>query len=363
MCARDHTAKSLARTLALALACCFSLQACRTQKNTATPTIEITKIPPSAEGGRERMATFAGRVDGAQPGQQIVLYAKSGPWWIQPRVETPFTTIQTDSTWSAEIHLGDEYAALLVDPGYHPATTMDVAPAPGGSVAAVKIVKGEGSLIVLPTKPLHFSGYDWTSRMTSAVRGGIDNAYDADNAWVDSNGAMHLRITKKEGKWTCALVSLTRSLGYGTYVFTVHDVSQLEPAAVLSVHTYDMTGGDQHYREMDTEISRWGDATAKENIRYGLVPLYIPANTSKFFEPAGSFTHSMLWEPGRVSFKAFRGSSTRPGSSPFYEHAFKSGVPSPGQELFVFMFYVLPSDKNPLQKDNEVVIDKFEYLP
>jgi hypothetical protein len=27
------------------------------------------------------------------------------------------------------------------------------------------------------------------------------------------------------------------------------------------------------------------------------------------------------------------------------------------------MFYVVPSDKSPLEKESEVVIEKFEYLP
>ena len=346
------------------LAFCLALSACHTRQGDVGPSIEFTKIPPAAEGGRERMGIIAGRVSGARQGQRIVLYARSGPWWVQPRVEAPFTPIQPDSTWSAEIHLGYEYAALLVDPSYHPPVTMDVYPTAGGSVIVVKTAKGESSLPPLATKPLHFSGYDWNVRMNSAVRGGLDNLYDGDNAWVDPQGALHLRISKKGEKWTCAMVLQTRSLGYGTYTFTVHDVSKLEPAAVLSAHTFDASGGDQHYREMDVEISRWGDARSVDNIRYGIVPLYLPANTSRFSEPPGVFTHSMLWEPGRVAFKTFRGSSSgRRGAPAFHEHVFNSGVPSAGQELFYFMFYVVPSDKSPLTRDNELVIDKFEYLP
>jgi hypothetical protein len=38
-------------------------------------------------------------------------------------------------------------------------------------------------------------------------------------------------------------------------------------------------------------------------------------------------------------------------------------VPSPGQEKVEMMFYVIASDKYPMQKDNEVVVEKFEYLP
>jgi hypothetical protein len=37
-----------------------------------------------AQGGRERVDTISGRVRNARPKQQIVIYAHSGPWWVQP---------------------------------------------------------------------------------------------------------------------------------------------------------------------------------------------------------------------------------------------------------------------------------------
>jgi hypothetical protein len=182
------------------------LTGCRSQKASAGPAIEFAKIPPAAQGGRERVDTISGRVVGARPGQQIVIYARSGPWWIQPWPES-LIPIQADSTWSTETHLGFEYAALLVEPGYRPAATMDVAPAPGGAVVAVNVVKGTGPVALAPTKPLHFSGYDWKVRTIAGDRGGLNNLYDGDNAWTDSHGALHLRIRKRRAgghvlKWS-----------------------------------------------------------------------------------------------------------------------------------------------------------------
>ena len=46
-----------------------------------------------------------------------------------------------------------------------------------------------------------------------------------------------------------------------------------------------------------------------------------------------------------------------------HEHYFNSGVPTPGQELLEFMLYIVASERYPLQKDTEVVIEKFEYFP
>ena len=345
------------------LLCCLLLIGCHSQGSKNQPTIEISKIPPAAEGGRERVDIIAGRVIGARPGEQIVVYAQSGPWWVQPWPDKPFIPVQTDSTWNTPTHLGYEYAALLVEPGYHPPPTMDEAPKQGGAVALVKIVKGVGSLPPHPTQALRFSGYDWKIQTSDAVRGGVNNLYDADNVWTDSSGAMHLRITKKEKGWTCAHVILARSLGYGTYRFVVRDTSHLEPAAVLSMHTFDTWGGDQHYREMDVEIGHWGNAGSKENAQYGVQPFYVPGNVAQFREPAGTLTHTMVWEPGRASFKTVRGSSSGLGAPLVSEHVFTSGIPTPGTEFLEFMLYLVASNKDPLEKGTEVVVEKFEYLP
>ena len=156
---------------------------------------------------------------------------------------------------------------------------------------------------------------------------------------------------------------LTRSLGYGVYTFVVRDTSHLEPAVILSMHTYDRWGGDQHFREMNIEIGRWGDAATKDNAQYSIQPFYVPGNIEKFTEPSGTLTHTLLWEPGRASFKTVRGSSVRAAAPAVHEHLFTSGVPTPGQELLELMLYIVASDASPLKKDTEVVIEKFEYFP
>jgi hypothetical protein len=240
---------------------------------------------------------------------------------------------------------------------------MDVAPTQGGSVVLVKIVKGTGTPTLAPTKPLKFSGYDWDVRTIASDRGGTNNLYDPDNAWTDSSGALHLQMRKKSGRWSCAEVVLNRSLGYGTYVVTVRDSSHLEPAAVFSMNTFDDWEGDQHYREMDVEISRWGEAANKNNAQYGVQPFYVPGNVFRFKAPPSTLTHSMRWESGRVSFKTIRGTPSSAEGQLVAEHQFTSGVPTPGQERVQLFFYVVASDKSPLQKGGEIVVEKFEYFP
>jgi signal transduction histidine kinase len=94
------------------------------------------------------MAVIEGRVTGARPGQQIVLFARSGAWYVQPFTDQPFTKIQQDSTWRNSTHLGTEYAALLVEPEYRPPAATDVLPNKGGDVIAVAVAPGETRLLV-----------------------------------------------------------------------------------------------------------------------------------------------------------------------------------------------------------------------
>src|SRR5713101_6118698 len=79
--------KKLARTLILILGTLglnFAGQGCHSQESSAGPSIEFTRIPPAAQGSRERVDTISGRVRNALPKQPIVIYAHSGPWWVQP---------------------------------------------------------------------------------------------------------------------------------------------------------------------------------------------------------------------------------------------------------------------------------------
>ena len=358
--------KKLARTLVLILGTLglnFAGQGCHSQKSSVGPSIEFTHIPAAAQGGRERVDTISGRVRKARPKQQIVIYAHSGQWWVQPWPDHPFIPIKADSTWSTETHLGFEYAALLVEPDYHPLPTTDVPPTQGGSVALVTIVKGVGTPQLAPTGSLKFSGYDWSVRMIASDKGGTSNLYDPENAWTDASGALHMHIKKKSGSWSCAEIFLNRGLGYGTYSVTVRDTSHLEPAAAFSMFTFDESASEQHFREMDVEVHGRGDAANKNDAQYAIQPFYSPGNLFPFVAPSGTLTYVLRWEPGRATFKTFRGRSSGAEAQLVSEHEFTLAISGSGQAKLRLIFFVVASDKNPMQKPSEVVVEKFEYLP
>src|ERR1051325_3027338 len=107
------------------------VSACLLAGCSSRPSLQFTEIPEAGPGGAAKMERIAGRVSGARASQRVVLFARSGTWWIQPFSDRPFTSIEPDSTWKTATHLGTEYAALLVEAGYVPPTTTDVLPAAG----------------------------------------------------------------------------------------------------------------------------------------------------------------------------------------------------------------------------------------
>jgi hypothetical protein len=201
---------------------------------------------------------------------------------------------------------------------------------------------------------LHFSGYEWEIREAASDRGGTRNFYEPGNAWTDPQGFLHLRIARKGEGWTSGEVRLTRSLGYGAYRFVVRDISRLQPAAVFSIFTWDDEGPP---REMNIEISRWGEASSR-NAQFVVQPYYVPANAVRFEAPAGVLNFELRWEPGRAAFRAVGGAG-----SLVAQHAFTSGIPSPGKETIHANLYVFDNKANPLRDGCEVVIEKFVYLP
>jgi hypothetical protein len=350
------SAPAVTRRTALAAASGL-LSACHSLRDNKGPSIEFTRIPQADPNGREKHDIIEGLVKGGRTGQQLVLYSRSGRWWAQPLASNPFTTLRTNFHWSNATHLGTEYAALLVEPGFRPAPVLDSLPARGADVAAVAFVAGQKNP---PSRTIPFSGYEWRVRDAPSSRGG-NNQYDSSNAWTEPDGAMHLRIAKAGDDWTCAEVSLTRNLGYGTYRFVVRDISKLPPGAVFGMFTWDYAGGSEGNREMDIEISQWGDSASK-NAQYVLQPYYVAANVVRFTAPAGKLTYSFRWEQGRITFSTARGSGTDAAAPAVAEHVFTSGIPTPGIESVRMNLYIFRNSQS-FHEATEVVIEQFEYLP
>ncbi len=325
------------------------------------PSISIDRIPPSGQGGPDRTVSITGRVAGERPGQRVVVYAKEDAWWVQPFWSRPFTSVQGGATWANVTHLGTDYAALLVTPDYHPLRTTQVLPQTGNGVIAATSVRGSATPAT-PLRILRFSGYEWTVRDGAEDRGGDVSTFGPRNAWVDQEGLLHLRMGDTDGHWLCAEVKLTRSLGYGTYLFKVRDSADLSPSAVLGMFTVDEQHGEEPRAELDIELSRWGKP-AGHNAMYVVQPYYVPGNVHRFSVPVGTQTHILRWGPSTASFKSEEDSSPKSKARDLTEHTFTSGIPAQADESVHINLYDFLHSRNKLQRPAEVVIEKFEFLP
>ncbi len=326
-------------------------------------TILFTQVPQWDLGDLNQEDVIEGTVSGSRPGQNMVVYSKTGGlWWLQPRLNSPFTPILPDGVWRNEVHLATDYAALLVDSSYHPAAVLTELPKVGHGIERVAASPGQersSSFFV------NFSGFQWRVRKVSSDRGGTRNPYDHNNVYVDQSGALHLQIVNRNNQWTCSEVNVTRSLGYGTYLFTVEDTSNLDPAAFFEIFTWDHSSNQGSHGEFDINISRWGDPqNVNENAQYVVQPAFLPLNMSRFKAPGGKLRHTIVWEEGRVTMltEQLSGKETRLIS----RHVFTDEVPRPVDESvrMALFAYSDPNRKLPtIQHRAEVVVDHFEFLP
>jgi len=115
---------------------------------------------------------------------------------------------------------------------------------------------------------IEFSNYSWFVKTSIGKTGPGPNYFyfNKSSTFVDSEGELHLGIVSDGDKWYASEVVLTEALGYGEYEFVLAgDLSELDENAVLGLFTYDLSlvdKKDHYHREIDFEISRWGDSSA-----------------------------------------------------------------------------------------------------
>ena len=211
-----------------------------------------------------------------------------------------------------------------------------------------------------PPRAVVFSGYTWSVKAGAGKVGPGPNYFSSspDNVWVDGQGRLHLKITYSRGRWYCAEVVNTQSLGRGSYTWTLDSsAGGLDPNVVLGLFTWNDDPAYNH-REIDIELARWGNASDPTNGQYVVQPYDHPGNLVRITQPAvaGPSTHGFTWGATSV---AFASSSASPGSW-LYEGL---DVPQPGGEnarMNLWLFRGMPpSNGQPI----EVVVHGFTFTP
>lgn len=345
------------------------------------PSIEITRVPPKG-GGPDRLDIIAGKVSRVDfKRTRVVIFARTNTWYVQPYLNSVIK-IESDGSFQTQTHLGEEYAALLVTTSYSPPATTDALPSKGADVLAIAIVpasddkapsrtdaaQGATSPEAEGTRTIRFSGYAWKVK-SSTERVGPGPNYFSDskeNVYVDAKGRLHLRIVNRDRRWYCAEVISAESFGYGTYRFYIDStIDNLDPQVVLGLFTWS-DAPDFNHREIDIEISRWGNAE-NANAQFVIQPYTDPQNIVRFSIPAGlnASTHSFEWRPDQVICQSSKGAHAAPKGARhiIQKHSFKAGVPRAGDENARMNLWIVGGLPNANLKEMEVVIRAFEFIP
>ncbi len=161
-----------------------------------------------------------------------------------------------------------------------------------------------------PGKELEFGGYTWTVRFG---RGGPGpNAWEESNVWIDAATNLHLKITQRDGNWSCAEVTMRKRLGFGRYQFQVEGrLDQLDDNVVLGLFNYP-TGnvGSDGTHEIDIEFARWGNHKNPMG-NYTIWPaeksLRQVSKSFPFTLVDDLTTHWFVWDRKGVKFRSLQG--------------------------------------------------------
>src|SRR5579864_9012908 len=114
------------------------LTGCHSSSINSAPTVAFSKVAAAYQESPYKTDITEGRITGARPGQRMVLYAKTdGRWGLCRQSGQPFTNIAPNGRWKASVHLGLQYAALLVDPTYNPPEQTESLPIVGNGVVEI----------------------------------------------------------------------------------------------------------------------------------------------------------------------------------------------------------------------------------
>jgi uncharacterized integral membrane protein len=194
--------------------------------------------------------------------------------------------------------------------------------APVGAVAVGAVAVGAvavGAVAVgAASKTLRFADRDWEVRDSqSELSGPGPNRWDARNVWVDATGALHLKIARREGVWSCAEVTSRQRLGFGSYEFRIESrIDRFDPNIVGGLFLYPTPEvGPDGTHEIDIEWAHWGHAETPIG-NYTVWPARADAlkkhpleNTHPFpMALSGDFsTHRWIWERDAIDFASFHG--------------------------------------------------------
>ena len=338
----------------------------------ASPSIEITNVPPYGS-----FSDLGGRVLNIAPSAYrvaVFIFVPGAGWYSKPLCNPQLTTIQPDSSWTADVTTGgsDQFAtkfvALLVSTNYNQPCVQGLTSLPANvtsaAVASAAVDRYDPSI-----RTINFSGYDWWVKSGAGLLGPGPNYFSdsTNNVWLDTKSQLHLRITNRSNQWQCAEIVTRRTFGYGSYRFElVSSVNDINVNAVLGMFTW---SDDPAYanREIDIECSRWGNAADINNAQFVVQPFDIAGHLVRYRVPSGqtNSSHAFTWETNKVSFQCQRGSFSTVPSGPnlITNWVYSLDVPHSGDENVRINLWLVNGNPPAGNIEVECVIKSFEFVP
>ncbi|MDH3891227.1 MAG: hypothetical protein OEV49_09095 [candidate division Zixibacteria bacterium] len=284
---------------------------------------------------------------------QVVLWAKTNQWYVQPTVADPYTHIQGDGSWSNYTHPWDRIVALLVDSSYLPESIRDYHPSLDSGVIGWDEYPGKSIRFV------NWSNFCWQVKTGDLVGPGPNYfSDDTANVWIDQQGRMHLKIDSRDSKWYCAELVLDHSLGYGVYSFKLDSrVDSLDFNTILGCFVYETTN-----QEFDIEFSQ--RLANPFNAQFVIQPWYTSGNIEFFNMPNSTQTsHSWEWRSDSIVFQSWNGHADTPTPTTLIHTWTYTGedITIPGGERMRFNLYLYGGDAPTQGTGDEVIITSFEY--
>ena len=220
------------------------------------------------------------------------------------------------------------------------------------------------------TSSLSWKGLTWS--VTSGGMAGVASG-NPSNVSVDSNGYLHLRITKSGNTWTAAELFTTSPLGFGTYNWEIEGpVDRMDPNVVLGLFPYGPAAGigADGTNELDQEFSFWGFPSGT-NFGWTFYPASgntIGENDFKFSLNGGTaVTSRMVWSSTSVVgslLTGFQPVGSNTGLVKSWTYAPSNPTTNIPQKALPLGMNLWCFDKTPANGQNvEIVLRDFQYVP
>lgn len=350
--------KSLHRNLLLFIALVTLSVLCpadlRTQVYAADIPVNVTL--EVAHGGAA-YDVVSGTVTGVEPDSVwVVVFARTNQWYIQPyEDERAYLMVNEDGTYETWVRDWHQISAFVIQKGYNAISAQQVYKPFPLSLDSMDI------LAIAAYPSIQFSGYEWAIKAGDYLGPGPNYfSSNQENVWVDDQGRLHLKVTRRDEKWYCAEIYLMQPLGFGNYTFQLSSrIDQLDKNVIGSPFIYQ---DDTH--ELDVEFSKWGVEDGP-NAQFVVQPYYNFGNQEQFCISLlnDNSTHIIKWKSDIASFKSAQGHNLNPAVEQII-HQWKyidGDVPTESDELVHINLWLLNGQAPSDATETEMIIQDFTF--